>query len=175
MLLCFRSAATSGRGGAEAAIAVDVSFQPGSLAGLQLRVRCGGGCLCSLGVRLGQSAACLALSRCACATWRVRFVVGSAEALCPVFPAPPIIAIVRTFSRGLGGALRRAAEVHYPAVHFPDCPCFGSRLGSARGCWCCFCSGGGQVSQICGDLTNLTTSKESASVSNALQGSSGLC
>ena len=94
---------------------------------------CGGACLCSPRVRLGQSAACLALSRCACATRRVRFLVGSAETLCTVFLALPIIAIVRTFSRGLGGALTRAAEVHISAVHLLDSLCVGSRLGSARG------------------------------------------
>ena len=59
--------------------------------------------------------------------------MGSAETLCTVFLALPIIAIVRTFSRGLGGALTRAAEVHISAVHLLDSLCVGSRLGSARG------------------------------------------
>ena len=96
-------------------------------------MRGGGVGLCSSDARLEQSAACLALSRCACATRRVRFLVGSAETLCTVFLALPIIAIVRTFSRGLGGALTRAAEVHISAVHLLDSLCVGSRLGSARG------------------------------------------
>ena len=59
--------------------------------------------------------------------------MGSAETLCTGFLALPIIAIVRTFSRGLGGALTRAAEVHISAVHLLDSLCVGSRLGSARG------------------------------------------
>ena len=59
--------------------------------------------------------------------------MGSVETFCPVLSALSAIVTVRMFSRGLGSALTRAAEVHISAVHLLDSLCVGSRLGSARG------------------------------------------
>ena len=90
-----------------------MSLRPGTRAGLQSAcVGLRGRRLLFARARPEQSAASLALSRCACATWRVRFLVGSVETFCPVLSALSAIVIVRMFSRGLGSALTRAAEVH---------------------------------------------------------------